>query len=57
MNWLTNLIGIPLGWIMWLLYSVIQNYGIVLIIFNVLVKALMFTISVKQNKATAKMSV
>ncbi len=57
MNWLTNLIGIPLGWIMWLLYSVIQNYGIVLIIFTVLVKALMFPLSVKQQKATAKMSV
>lgn len=57
MNWLTNLIGIPLGWIMWLLYSVIKNYGIVLILFTILVKALMFPLSVKQQKATAKMSV
>ena len=57
MNWLTNIIGVPLGWIMWLLYSVIQNYGIVLILFTVLVKALMFPLSVKQQKATAKMSV
>ena len=57
MNWLTNIIGVPLGWIMWLLYSVIQNYGIVLIVFTILVKALMFPLSVKQQKATAKMSV
>lgn len=57
MNWLTNIIGVPLGWIMWLLYSVIQNYGIVLILFTILVKALMFPLSVKQQKATAKMSV
>ena len=57
MNWLTNLIGIPLGWIMWLMYSVIQNYGIVLILFTILVKALMVPLSIKQQKATAKMSV
>ncbi len=57
MNWLTNLIGVPLGWIMWLLYSVIHNYGIVLILFTILVKALMFPLSVKQQKATAKMAV
>ena len=52
-----GIIAIPLGWIMSALYSLIQNYGIVLILFTVLVKVLMFPLSVKQQKATAKMAV
>jgi len=52
-----GIIATPLGWIMSALYSLIQNYGLVLIIFTVLVKVLMFPLSVKQQKATAKMSV
>ncbi len=52
-----GIISIPLGWIMAALYSLIENYGIVLILFTVLVKVLMFPLSVKQQKATAKMAV
>lgn len=52
-----GIIATPLGWIMSALYSVINNYGIVLILFTVLLKILMFPLSVKQQKATAKMSV
>ena len=54
---MSQLFGIPLGWIMWLLYKVIPSYGVVLILFTVLVKAALFPLSVKQQKSTAKMAV
>lgn len=54
---MSQLFGIPLGWIMWLLYKVIPNYGIVLILFTILVKAALFPLSIKQQKSTAKMAV
>lgn len=54
---MTQIFGYPLGWIMWLLYTVIPNYGICLILFTVLVRALLFPLSIKQQKSSAKMSV
>lgn len=54
---MSQLFGTPLGWIMWLFYKVIPNYGIVLILFTVLIKAALFPLSIKQQKSSAKMSV
>ena len=54
---MSQLFGTPLGWIMWLLYQVIRNYGIVLILFTILVKAALFPLSVKQQKSSAKMAI
>ena len=54
---MSQLFGIPLGWIMWLLYKVIPSYGVVLNLFTILVKAALFPLSVKQQKSTAKMTV
>ena len=54
---MTQLFGYPLGWIMWLLYTVIPNYGICLILFTVMVRAILFPLSIKQQKSSAKMSV
>ena len=42
---------------MWLLYTVIRNYGICLILFTILVRALLFPLSIKQQKSSAKMAV
>ena len=50
-------LGTPLGWIMRFIYDFIQNYGFTLIIFTILVRMLMFPLSVKQQKSTAKMQV
>ena len=52
-----RLFGTPLGWIMWLIYAVVRNYGIALILFTVLVKIAIFPLSIKQQKSTAKMAV
>ena len=43
-------IGIPLGWIMYLIYQVIPNYGVTLIVFSILMKVVMIPLSIKQQK-------
>jgi len=52
-----RILGYPLGWIMWLIYKVVQNYGLALIIFTILIKAALFPLSIKQQKSSAKMQV
>lgn len=37
---MTNLIAIPLGWLMYLIYSIVHSYGISIIIFTLIVKLL-----------------
>lgn len=54
---MSQLLGTPLGWIMWLMYQVISNYGIILILFTILIKAALFPLSIKQQKSSAKMAV
>lgn len=44
----------PFGWIMRALYSMITNYGMTLIVFTILFRALMFPVSVKTQKNTAR---
>lgn len=50
-------IAVPLGYIMEWIYLVVQNYGWTLIIFTLFTKIVMFPLSVKQQKSTAKMAV
>ena len=52
-----GILGWPLGWIMWAIYSLVKNYGVALILFTVLVKVATFPLSIKQQKSTARMSV
>lgn len=51
------ILGYPLGLIMRLFYNVLQSYGWSLILFTVLVKLIMLPLSIKQQKASAKMAV
>ncbi|MDL2325204.1 YidC/Oxa1 family membrane protein insertase [Ruminococcaceae bacterium OttesenSCG-928-A16] len=46
----------PLGWIMQLIYNLIQSYGWTIIIFTFLVRILMFPLTLKQQKSQARMS-
>ena len=41
MNFISELFGYPLGWIMWLCYKVVANYGVALMIFTLIAKLLM----------------
>lgn len=49
--------GYPLGWVFWLCYQIFNNYGISLILFTVILKLLLFPLSIKQQKSSAKMAI
>ena len=55
MGVISQIIGYPLGWIMWLIYQVCHNYAFSLIIFTLITKIIMFPLSVKTQKSTAAM--
>lgn len=56
MDFLYRLIGTPLGWVMWLCYQVVKNYGVALFLFTLIVRGAMLPLTFKQQKSTAKMS-
>lgn len=51
------ILGVPLGWVMRFIYHFIQNYGLSIVVFTLLVKLIMLPMAVKQQKSTAKMAV
>ncbi|MDE6710133.1 MAG: YidC/Oxa1 family membrane protein insertase, partial [Oscillospiraceae bacterium] len=51
-----ELIGEPLGWIMWLFYQITHNYAWSIVFFTLVTKILLFPLSVKQQKSTAAMT-
>ena len=55
MEVINNIIGVPLGYIMWLCYTLIQNYGIAILAFTLLTKALMFPLNIWIQKNSIKM--
>lgn len=54
MNLFSLLIFRPMGWILHLLYSFIQNYGLALIAFTILIKLLILPLNIKSQKAMLK---
>lgn len=52
-----GILGTPLGWVMKFMYDFIQNYGVVLVLFTVLVRLALFPLNVKQQKSSAKMAI
>lgn len=55
MGVISQIIGYPLGWIMWLIYQVCHNYAFSIVIFTLITKIIMFPLSVKTQKSTAAM--
>ena len=53
---LWDIIRVPFGWLLSLLYEFTSNYGIALIIFAVALKLIMFPITAKSKKSMMKMS-
>lgn len=51
-----NLLATPLGWIMKFCYSLVQNYGIALFLFTFITRLVVFPLSIKQQKSTARMA-
>lgn len=53
---MSEIIGIPLGYIMWLMYQVTHNYAWAIILFTLITKIILFPLSVKQQKSSAAMA-
>lgn len=49
-------IGSLFGYVLWFFYSIFNNYGVAIILFTIVVKLLMFPLSVKQQKSMANNS-
>lgn len=48
--------GYPLGWIMWLFYQIVHNYGIAILLFTIFVRLILVPLGIKQNKSSARMA-
>lgn len=53
---LFNFFGSILGYLLWALYVIFKNYGVAIILFTIIVKALMFPFSIKSQKSMAAQS-
>lgn len=51
-----GVIAKPLGWLLSFLYGFIDNYGITIIIFTIIVKGCLYPLYIKQTKSMARMS-
>lgn len=52
-----TLLSGPLGWVLKMIYGVVNNYGIAIILFTVLVRMASMPLQMYQQKSTAKMAV
>jgi len=57
MQIINTIFGYPLGWIMWLCYKVIPIYGVALIVFTIIMRAILIPFSIKQQKSMVKMQI
>ena len=51
-----NLITVPFGWLLGILYQFTANYGVAMILFTIFVKLILAPITAKSKKSTMKMS-
>ena len=52
-DFLYTIIGTPLGYIMWPIYLLLQNFGWAILIFTIIVKIAMLPLQIKQQKNMA----
>lgn len=55
MNALYDIVGIPFGYLMRLIYSICSNYAVSIIIFTVVTKLILFPVNYKTQKSAARM--
>ncbi len=53
---LSDLITVPFGWLLGVLYDLTSNYGVAMILFAVIVQSVMLPITAKSKKSMMKMS-
>lgn len=51
-----SFIAVPLGYVMEFIYNLVENYGLALILFTIVLRLVMFPLAIKQQKSMAKMS-
>lgn len=51
-----NWFGSMLGYLLWFLYQIVQNYGVAILLFTLILKLALFPFSVKQQKSMASQS-
>lgn len=51
-----NILATPLGWVMKICYELVGNYGVALLLFTFITRLVVFPLSVKQQKSTARMA-
>ena len=56
MGFIGEIIGVPLGYIVWFIYQIIQNYALSIVIFTILLKLVLIPMAIKQQKSSARMS-
>lgn len=52
-----SFLGVPLGYVMWVLYKLVPNYALALLLFTLLTRLILLPLSIKQQKSMAKMAV
>ena len=57
MNFIYTVFGWPLGWIMYVCYLIVKNYGFALILFTLITKALQLPLAIKQQKSMMKTAI
>ena len=55
MGFISEILGYPLGWVMWLIYKIVSDYGIAIIVFTFLTKLVMFPTGYKQQLSSVRM--
>ena len=53
---LSDLVTVPFGWLLSVLYDLTSNYGIAMILFGIIVQMVLMPITAKSKKSTMKMS-
>ena len=48
-----DILAIPLGWILWFIYNLVNNYFVAIFLFTLIVRAATFPLSLKSQKAQA----
>ena len=55
LDFIGNMLGVPLGWIMKLCYELIHNYGLAISVFTLLTKIILLPVSLLVQKNSIKM--
>lgn len=55
MDALYHICGLPFGWIMRLIYLLVDNYALAILVFTIITRLILFPISYKQQLSSAKM--